>query len=59
MKTRKRLLIMSFLFIIITGNFSRIIGKNDVSTLVFLSIFAWGAISALFLREAIVAIRNR
>ena len=59
MKTRKRLLIMSFLFIIITGNFTRIIGKNDVSTIAFLSIFALGAISALFLREAIGALKNR
>jgi len=59
MKSRKKLLLIGFMFILITGNFGRIIGKHDVKPIVFLSIFAFGAISALFIREAIIAFKNR
>ena len=59
MEPRKKLLLLGFMFILITGNFGRIIGKNDVKTIVFLSIFAFGAISALFIRAAIEALKKR
>ena len=59
LKSRKRLMLIGFMSLLITGNFGRIIGKQDVKPIVFLSIFAFGAISAIFIREAIVTFKNR
>lgn len=59
MKSRKKLIILALLFIVAIGNYNRISGENSVRTVEFLSIFALGAITALFLREIIAAIKNR
>ncbi|MBY0488069.1 MAG: hypothetical protein K2P85_12915 [Flavobacteriaceae bacterium] len=59
MKTRKKLIILALLFIIAIGNYNRIAGVENVRAVAFLSIFALGAISSIFLREIIAAIKNR
>lgn len=59
MKSRKKIIILAILFIVALGNYTRIVGENDVRTVGFLSIFALGAISALLLREIIVGLKNR
>jgi len=59
MKSRKKLIILALLFIIVIGNYNRIAGVENVKTVGFLSIFALGAISSIFLREIIVYIKNR
>lgn len=59
MKSRKKIIILAILFIIAIGNFSRINSTTEIRTVEFLSIFALGAITVLFLKEVIAAIRNR
>lgn len=58
MKSRKKLIILAILLIIAIGNYNRIASLDNFRTVGFLSIFALGAISSLFLREVIVAIKN-
>jgi hypothetical protein len=57
MKSRKKLIILALLFIITLGNYSR--NTSEVKSVAFLSIFALGAITALFVREIIVTLKNR
>jgi hypothetical protein len=52
-------MILAILLIIAIGNYNRIASSDNFRTVGFLSIFALGAISSLFLREVIVAIKNR
>ena len=52
-------MILAILLIIAIGNYNRIASLDNFRTVGFLSIFALGAISSLFLREVIVAIKNR
>lgn len=59
MKSRKKLILLAILFIISIGSFSRNTNTIDIRSVDFLSIFAVGAISALFLREIIQALKNR
>jgi len=59
MKSRKKLIILALLFIIAIGNYNRIAGVEDVRAVGFLSIFALGAISAIFICEIIATIKNR
>jgi hypothetical protein len=59
MKSRKKLIILAILLIIAIGNYNRIASSDNFRTVGFLSIFALGAISSLFLREVIIAIKNR
>jgi hypothetical protein len=59
MKTRKKLIILAILLVLAIGNYNRIANLDTVRTVKFLSIFALGAISSMFLREIIVAIKNR
>ena len=57
MKSRRKLLILALLFIITIGNYTR--NTSEVKSVAFLSIFALGAITALFVREIIVILKNR
>lgn len=57
MKSRRKLLILALLFIITIGNYTR--NTIEVKSVAFLSIFALGAITALFMQEIIYALKNR
>lgn len=57
MKSRRKLLILALLFIITIGNYTR--NTSEVKSVAFLSIFALGAITALFMQEIIYALKNR
>lgn len=57
MESRKKLITLAILFIITIGNYSR--NTSEVKSVAFLSIFALGAITALFVREIIVTLKNR
>ncbi len=47
----KRIILIAVLFMISIGNYSRIIGNENIRTIQFLSIFAIGALSALLIKE--------
>lgn len=57
MESRRKRIILVLLFIIAIGNYSR--NTSEVKAVVFLSIFALGAITALLVREIIIALKNR
>ncbi|WP_298118922.1 hypothetical protein [Flavobacterium sp.] len=58
MKTNQKLIILALLFIITLGNYSRIGNFESIRTVEFLSIFALGAITSLFLREIIITVNK-
>ncbi|WP_310556183.1 hypothetical protein [Flavobacterium sp.] len=58
MEKRKRIL-LAVLLIISIGNYSRIIGNENIRTVQFLSIFAIGALSALLIKEMVTMFKNR
>lgn len=57
MKNR-RTPILAILLIISIGNYSRIVGNENVRAVQFLSIFVIGALSALLIREIALRIKN-
>ena len=57
MESRKKRIILALLFIITLGNYTR--NTSEVKSVAFLSIFALGAITALLVREILVALKNR
>lgn len=57
MESRKKRIILAILFIITLGNYTR--NTSEVKSVAFLSIFALGAITALLVREILVALKNR
>jgi xanthine/uracil permease len=59
MKSRKKLIILAVLLILSIGNYSRISINDEIRSVHFISIFALGAISALFLQEVILTFKNR
>ena len=58
MKTNKKLIILALLLIITIGNYTRIGNFESIRSVEFLSIFALGAITSLFLREIIITINK-
>jgi TM2 domain-containing membrane protein YozV len=58
MKNRRKILIAVLLMISI-GNYSRLIGNENIRTIQFLSIFAIGALSALLLNEFITLFKGK
>lgn len=58
MKTRNKLIIFSLLLIIAFTNYFRIVGADEIRAVGFVSIFAIGAISALLVREIIIALKK-
>lgn len=59
MKSRKKIIILALLFIVSIANYSNIAKNDEIRSVHFLSIFALGVISAILLREIVVAIKNR
>ena len=55
----KRVILIAVLFMLSIGNYSRIIGNENVRTVQFLSIFAIGALSALLIREIALLLKSK
>jgi hypothetical protein len=47
----KRLVLLAVLLMLSVGNFTRIVGNENIRTVQFLSIFAIGALTALLIKE--------
>lgn len=56
---RRRIIILAVLLIISIGNYTRIVGNENIRTIQFLSIFAIGALSALLIREMAIMFKNK
>jgi hypothetical protein len=56
---RKATIPIAILLMLSIGNYSRIIGNENIRTIQFLSIFAIGALSALLIRELITEFKNK
>ncbi len=54
----RRIILIAVLFMISIGNYSRIIGNENIRTIQFLSIFAIGALSALLIREIALLLKS-
>ena len=55
----KRIILIAVLFMISIGNYSRIIGNENIRTIQFLSIFAIGALSALLIKEIAELLKSK
>lgn len=55
----RRRIILAVLLIISIGNYTRIVGNENIRTIQFLSIFAIGALSALLIREMAIMFKNK
>lgn len=51
MNTKKRKIILTVLLLLSLSNFWRLDGTDDIRTVDFISIFAFGALAALLVRE--------
>ena len=58
MKNR-RLILIAVLFMLSVGNYSRIIGNENIRTIQFLSIFTIGALSALLIKEIALLLKSK
>jgi hypothetical protein len=56
---RRRRIILAVLLIMSIGNYSRIVGSENIRTVQFLSIFAIGALTALLIKEIAFMIKNK
>ncbi|ULQ54669.1 hypothetical protein [Flavihumibacter fluvii] len=56
---KNRKILLAVLLILSIGNYTRIIGNENVRTVQFLSIFAIGALSALLIRELATQFKTR
>jgi hypothetical protein len=56
---RRRRIILVLLLMMSIGNYSRIVGSENIRTVQFLSIFAIGALSALLIREIATMVKNK
>jgi hypothetical protein len=56
---RRRRIILALLLMMSIGNYSRIVGSENIRTVQFLSIFAIGALSALLIREIATMVKNK
>jgi hypothetical protein len=56
---KRRSILFAVLLIISIGNYSRIVGNENIRTIQFLSIFIIGALSALLIREIVTMIKNK
>jgi hypothetical protein len=56
---KNRNILLALLLILSIGNYTRIIGNENVRTVQFLSIFAIGALSALLIRELGIQFKTR
>jgi TM2 domain-containing membrane protein YozV len=55
----RRVILIAVLFMLSIGNYSRIIGNENIRTIQFLSIFAIGALSALLIREIALLLKSK
>ena len=55
----KRLVILAVLLMLSIGNFTRIVGNENIRTIQFLSIFVIGALTSLLIREVAEKIKSR
>jgi hypothetical protein len=55
----RRIIILAVALILAVGNYSRIVGNENIRTIQFLSIFVIGAISSLLLREIIARFNKK
>lgn len=54
----KRLVILAVLLMLSIGNFTRIVGNENIRTVQFLSIFVIGALTSLLIREVAEKIKG-
>ena len=59
MKSKRRIIIFAFLFIISIANFNRIQGNENIRNIQFVSIFMMGLFAGLLVMEIINAIKNK
>lgn len=59
MNHTKRGLISAVLLILCVGNYTRMHGDENVRTVVFLQIFAMGALAAIMIREILSRFKNK
>ncbi len=55
----RRSVILAVALLLAVGNYSRIVGNENIRTVQFLSVFAIGAISSLLLREIITRFNKK
>ena len=56
---KKRRIIISLLLILAIGNFTRLIGNENIRAIQFISIFVIGALSALLLNEFVILFKGK
>ena len=54
----KRLVILAVLLMLSIGNFTKIVGNENIRTVQFLSIFVIGALTSLLIREVAEKIKG-
>jgi len=59
MEPKRRRILIALLLVLSIGNYTRIIGTENIRTVEFLSIFAIGMLSGLLLREVISSFKNK
>jgi hypothetical protein len=59
MDIKRRRILIAVLLIISIGNYSRLIGNENIRTIQFLSIFVIGALSGLLLNEFIALFKGK
>lgn len=59
MKSNRRRIIFTVLFILSVGNFSRIQGNENIRIIQFLSIFVMGMLFGLLVKEIVESIKNK
>jgi hypothetical protein len=59
MDSKKRRIVFAVLLIISIGNYTKIIGTENIRTVEFLSIFVIGSITALLIREIVLMLKNK
>lgn len=59
MTNKNRIAIIAVLLIISIGNYTRIIDRNAIRTVEFVSIFVIGALSSLLIREVVLKIKGK
>ncbi len=55
----KRGILLAVLLSLSIGNYSRMVGNENIRTVQFFSIFAIGSITALLVREIAIMIKNK
>lgn len=58
-QNRRRRILLAILLILSIGNYTRIVGTDNIRTVEFLSIAAIGAITALLIKEVVSAFKNK